>query len=442
MVGGAPDTLWRIEMLGGLRACGQGATGALSITRFRTHKTGALLAYLAQRPGPHPREALVDLLWPDASLAAGRRSLRVALSSLRHQVEPPGVPSGAVLSAARETVGLNPHAITTDVAAFEAVLEAARAAAGHADVSAQTRFLREAVRLYRGSLLPGFYESWIAPEEQRLEQLFLDALRRLIALEEAAGNAEGALALAQRGLKTDPLDEELQRLVMRLLAAQGQASAALRQYHHLERLLHAQMGDAPAPATRQLALHIEREIENGTNATGAGLAAASQAVSEREQRKDVTAQATAPAAAGAADIPPVGGHLPLEVTRFFGREEETAALHDVLRDDGVRLVTLMGAGGTGKTRLALEAARRLRDGKPQQWRAVWRVPLAAVSEARPCARRRKLDGARPAPGRGRKPASSRERQNPVAARVARRRAGHHRRHGGESGRCRNGTRAF
>src|SRR6185369_1600659 len=96
------------------------------ITRFRTRRTGALLAYLAAfRHQAHPRDVLIDLLWPETPTKSGRNCLSLALSSLRHQLEPPGVPAGAVIVADRSAVRLNPAAVSTDVAEFEAALEAA-----------------------------------------------------------------------------------------------------------------------------------------------------------------------------------------------------------------------------------------------------------------------------------------------------------------------------
>src|SRR4051794_33323421 len=115
----------RIEMLGWLRAI----QGDRVIARFVTHKTGALLAYLAHHPQrSHPRESLVELLWPESSPGAGRNNLSKALTSLRHQLEPPGVPPGAVIRADRGTVQIGTAACSTDVAHFEAVLNAAQRA--------------------------------------------------------------------------------------------------------------------------------------------------------------------------------------------------------------------------------------------------------------------------------------------------------------------------
>src|SRR5213592_4133891 len=102
------DTLWLIEMLGWLRA----VQGDRVVSRFRTQKTGALLAYLAYHlHRSHPREALIELFWPEMALAAGRNNLSKALTSLRHQLELPGVPAGAVIVADNATVQLNPAAV-------------------------------------------------------------------------------------------------------------------------------------------------------------------------------------------------------------------------------------------------------------------------------------------------------------------------------------------
>src|SRR5687767_5050495 len=110
---------WRIEMFGGLQVC-QGET---TISRFKTHKTAGLLAYLAfysQRV--HTREALIALLWPDVELEQGRPSLSVALSSLRQQLEPPGTPPRSVLLTSNTDVRLNPAACTSDTAEFESLI--------------------------------------------------------------------------------------------------------------------------------------------------------------------------------------------------------------------------------------------------------------------------------------------------------------------------------
>src|SRR5436305_2155748 len=129
------DLRWRVALLGDLRLepagdsagaareMGSAAPPAISTT-FRTQKTGSLLAYLAYfRDRTHPREVLVELLWPEDEPETGRHKLSVALSSLRQQLEPPGVPDEAVLVTGRTAVRLKPAAVTTDVAEFEAALQ-------------------------------------------------------------------------------------------------------------------------------------------------------------------------------------------------------------------------------------------------------------------------------------------------------------------------------
>ena len=138
----------RIQLLGRLKAQG----GDRDIERFRTQKEGALfafLAYHAQRP--HLREQLTEMLWPDAEPEAGRNRLKQTLSTLRRQLEPPGTPDNSVLTADRIYVRLNPAAFTTDAHDFETTL---RNAARAENPAAKSTFLRHAVELYTGELLP------------------------------------------------------------------------------------------------------------------------------------------------------------------------------------------------------------------------------------------------------------------------------------------------
>jgi DNA-binding SARP family transcriptional activator len=249
--------LWRIELFGGLRALAidpvetREAAGP-TVSRFRTQKVGALLAYLSfYKNRRHPREVLIDLLWPGSSPQAGRASLSVALSSLRHQFEPPGRGSaGTILLADRFSLGLRPGAITTDVAEFEGALARADGVGG-ALLSRDDRIatLMQAVGLYRGPLLPGIYDAWIAAEQERLAGLFFDAADRLAGLLMEEGDLSRALACARRLVAQDPLREEAHQRLIQLLLRSGQPGAALRQGRDLEHLLRNEMSDAPSART-------------------------------------------------------------------------------------------------------------------------------------------------------------------------------------------------
>ena len=236
----------RVEMLGGLRA----VVGDREIARFRTQKGGGLLAYLAYHlDRPHPREVLIELLWPWSSPAAGRHSLSVELSALRRQLEPPGVPTGAVIQADRTSVGLNSDAVGTDVGEFEAALAAAQTAR---DDPEGTQSLVEAVEAYHGPLLPGYYQDWILPEQDRLADLYAGAVLTLTGRLAQSNDLERAVEYARRAVVTQRLREDVHRNLMGLLAVSGQIDAALRQYEELERTLGDELGEAPSGQARAL----------------------------------------------------------------------------------------------------------------------------------------------------------------------------------------------
>ena len=160
------DAPWRIQLFGQIQA----HRGSLSVSRFATSRVAALLARLALFPRQtHPREELVELLWPDCDLAAGRLRLRVALASLRRQLEPPGVPAGSILIADRSSIHLHPPAFRSDVAEFRAAFEAAALAS---TARKKRMELDRAFALRQDELLPGFYDDWIVEERERLNALY------------------------------------------------------------------------------------------------------------------------------------------------------------------------------------------------------------------------------------------------------------------------------
>ena len=362
--------LWRIEMLGGLRAIHADRV----ITRFRSRQTGALLAYLAfYLHRAHPREVLMEIIWPGEALDSARDRLRVALSSLRRQLEPPGVPAGAVIVADWRSVQLNPAAVSTDVAAFEAAAAAARRAGGAGE---RVQRLAEALDLYRGELLSGYYDAWILPEQQRLADLSFHAARELIHHQEQSGDLSGALDLAGRAVAADPLREEAHQELIRLYLRSAQPVRARQQFQELERLLREELGEAPALATRQL-FHVTEPQQmlcpgEAPAPTGGGEeeqppVPLRSPVAERPEREFPLLGAAACSTSS----------LPLQLTHFFGREAELASLQQWLLIDRARLITLTGAGGSGKTRLAVETAGRLLEARPG---VVWWVSLVDLTD--------------------------------------------------------------
>ena len=210
----------RIYLFGGLRV----EQGDRVIDRFRTHKTAALLAYLACHPDrEHDRESLAELLWPESEGASARNNVSVALSSLRNQLEVPGIAAQSLFLGGRRTVGLNADLLTTDVSDFARH----RRTAGHTTGLEQRDHLATACRLYTGPLLPDHYESWVVAERQALQAEFVRAVDSLGSLCLAAGDLTAAQALVSQAAKVEPELDALHLCLAQLLAAGGQPDEAV-----------------------------------------------------------------------------------------------------------------------------------------------------------------------------------------------------------------------
>ncbi|MBV9470270.1 MAG: tetratricopeptide repeat protein, partial [Abitibacteriaceae bacterium] len=296
---------WYIELFGGLTA----RRGKVVVNHFRTQKTAALLAYLAYFAQAQPREALIELLWPDSDPARGRESLRTALAALRRQLEPDQSDRGRVLVATHHAILLNPDAITTDVLEFESgVNSSLRLSDDHAKLEPLTATLQ----LYRGPLLKGYYEDWIPLEEERLAELYCRAVLEGADLWQRVGNLDAALAAVQQAVALHPLREELQCRLMQLHCQNGQPAAALLHYQQYQQLLQ-QWHSIPGAEVRGLAEAIARQVAQP-------------------------------------------GNLPVRRGQLIGRDSEMEAARNWILQDHAGLLTLTGPGGVGKTSLALKVA--------------------------------------------------------------------------------------
>ncbi len=347
------DPRCRVEMLGPLRV----VRGDEIWTRFGTQKAAALLAWLALRLGPQPRERIIDEFWPDMDLAAGRNNLNTALSGLRRVLEPPGVVKGAALTATHAAVGLNPAVVTTDVAEFERLLDRAEGAAGQAE---RADLLARAVALYRGEFQAGNYQDWAVREAERLAARHVGALDRLADVLEALGRHTDSVEATQRRLDADPYAEEAHVGLIRRHVLAGQTAAANEARRKFEQFFEKEFGTGPSPVSR-------RAIEAVFEGAAAGAAPPKPPARspmpilfppEMLTTEEAGRKAVSPSAA-----------LPFWLSRFIGREAEMARLAGLLarsketaaehRPDRpvFRLVTLTGPGGAGKTRLAAEFSR-------------------------------------------------------------------------------------
>ena len=223
---------------------------------FPRKKSEALLAYLALHAGQmQTRDKLAALLWGDVSDTRARHSLRQALMALR-QAMPRGSPTLLVESG--DTVAVNADAVDVDVVRFERLVS---------DGSPEA--LERAAGLYRGDLLEGLgvtepaLEEWLVPERERLREIALDALVRLLAHQTRVGAVDEAVKTAIRVLGLDPVQEAVHRTLMRLYAQQGRRSAALRQYQLCVGVLERELGIGPEADTRQLYQELLRAVRSG-----------------------------------------------------------------------------------------------------------------------------------------------------------------------------------
>jgi predicted ATPase/DNA-binding SARP family transcriptional activator len=283
-------------------------------------------------------------LWPGSSPQAGRASLSVALSSLRHQFEPPGRgTAGTILLADRFSLGLRPGAVATDVAEFEGALAHANRIDGTL-LSRDERVenLIKAVDRYHGPLLPGFYDTWIAAEQERLAGLFFDAANRLVALLMETGDLSRALAHARRWVAHDPLREEAHQWLIQMLLRTGQPGAALRQGRDLEHLLRNDMNDAPSTRTRILIGEAERHLGHATEGVSED-----DVTTAQEDLSPLVPPALPNDAPGRREVLPTGTVTFLLASGLSGAgaDKEWARLRDVIRRHGGRVLrrTIAGA---------------------------------------------------------------------------------------------------
>lgn len=312
------------------------------VERFRTRKAASLFAYLALQPGRwRPREALADLLWPESD--DSRHSLSMALTFIRHEVEArPKLPEGAVLRANRMAVSAAADGVTSDAAEFDAALAAASAASAASDAEAMVERLAEAVGLYRGEMLPGFYDEWAIEEQHRHRERFLDALERLVVAATRCGRPDFALEHALRLVAEDPYREAPYRHATSLYLAMGRQDRAARLCAEMERRIYEELG---VPLSED-ARHLQAVCRAAPQAGRAG---------DHQTPKTPPSRSTDPL--GAPEPP--RGAVPL-ASRYYVVRSADQIFHDAI-ERGDSIVLLRGARQVGKTSLLARGLQGARD---------------------------------------------------------------------------------
>src|SRR5258708_7342816 len=157
--------MWRIELFGGIKAI----SGHTVVSHFQTRRAACLLAYLAiHRNRTHHREVLAELLWPDEDVDATRDRLRQAIAAIKRALESESAANGFIIKADRAEVGLFEELVETDVELF---VETLAVAERETDSTAHLNLLKRAMELYHGELMPGYFDSWVVTERERLAEM-------------------------------------------------------------------------------------------------------------------------------------------------------------------------------------------------------------------------------------------------------------------------------
>lgn len=301
---------------------------------FKTTKAEGIFYYLATTQRSYSRAALATLFWGDMAETKARVNLSKALSELREQV-------GDYVTIATQTVAFNgmlPYQL--DVESFLAPPRQQLRGDTVASLQAQAD-------LYHGDFLEGFhvrnapdFEQWLLVERERLRTIAVQHLVTLAIHYQQGDQMNRAISTLRRLLLIEPWREEAHYQLMESLTRSGEPQAALRQYELCRSALAAELDIEPGPAITRLYTELRT---NG------------KAVGGRE-RPGVLSVASTPASFSSEQAQPIH-HLPQPSTAFVGREAEIKALASRLQESDCRLLTLIGPGGIGKTRLALELAQ-------------------------------------------------------------------------------------
>ena len=298
---------------------------------LRTAKERALLAYLTvESDRSHTREALAELLWPEKPEGVARTNLRQALLGVRRAIGDRDL-AKPYLMVDDETIQFNrtqPYWIDTD--AFNTHIQNTFT---HTHKSLEAclycaQHLQAAVDLYRGDFMDGSllldspaFQEWVVFHREQYLRYLLSALQTLSDYFRLVGKFELAHKYAYRLVSLDPLDESSHRRLMVVLAMSGKRAAALEQFLTCRRILQSELGVAPSIET----VTLYDKIKNG-----------------EALRIDTGTLKRV--------------NLPAQFTPFYGRETELEWLAQSLANPMYRFITIVGPGGIGKTRLALQAA--------------------------------------------------------------------------------------
>jgi predicted ATPase/DNA-binding SARP family transcriptional activator len=324
----------QFRLLGPLQAVGDRAPLSLGQPKQR-----ALLACLLLRRGRFAsRDELIEALWGHEPPKSAVGSLHVYVHGLRRLLGAERIQSRGMAYR----IQLEPGEL--DLERFEELVDQSRDAMERAEARRAITALETAVGLWHGPALGGLPPELLAAERSHLAELRLSALELLIEARLAAGDHEQVIAQVSTLIAEHPFRERLREQQILALYRAGRQKDALEAYRQARNTFVEEIGIEPGPRLRDLESAILR------------------------QEADLLATPVLARAQAA---------LPASPTRLIGRKHELDEVEALFNDDGARLVTLTGPGGTGKTRLALAIAERLAAELPDGARF---IDLSATSD--------------------------------------------------------------
>ena len=313
---------------------------------IRGVKLRTLLALLALRVGEVvPTNRIIEDLWGEQELQDPLNAVQVVVSKLRRALQA-GRDDGAVTiatSTAGYSLDLEPEAV--DAIRFERLSALGRRLLAEGDAEAAARVFEEGLALWRGPALADVADDdFERGDRTRLDELRLMTIEQRIEAELALGRHDTAIADLERLTTEHPLREHLRVLQMLALYRAGRQADALRAFQAARSFLGDELGLDPGPELQELEGAILRQDPS--------LDAPGTAIESRSRSK-----------------------IPVPISSFIGRTEELETV--VAAVTSHRLVTIVGPGGAGKTRLAVEVARRI---SPDDIQTRCFVELAPVSD--------------------------------------------------------------
>lgn len=227
---------------------------------FPTRKAASLFCYLVfNRHRFCSREVITDIFWSESDPRNARTCLNTTLWRLRSALGS-RCPPDHYLLIERDQIRFNPDSdYWFDAAEFERRFILTRGTKPADFAESQRSALEEAVQLYKGDFLEGFYDDWCLYERERLLQIFLKVLANLMVFHGAKGQYDEAIAYGQRILAIDPLREETHRQIMRYYQLAGRRAEALQQFAACRSILRKELDIEPMPET----VVLYRRIRDG-----------------------------------------------------------------------------------------------------------------------------------------------------------------------------------